>query len=251
MFTRFSRAGSTFPTSSSSQPARGSEYRTGSMWERGLDIIFPPVCAGCGRLGRWICSACWVQVKWLNKRDCPLCGIPTTEAHCRACGRPDGSLASIISVAEFDGVPREAVHALKFHGRHAIAGLMGRLMADQARGCRVGALCAVPLHKKRRTERGYDQSALLARTASRELGVPFRVRALERIRSTVQQSGLGREERNVNVRGAFRAREAFGGESVLLVDDVFTTGATLEAAASALLEAGAGTVIGLVFASAE
>lgn len=124
-------------------------------------------------------------------------------------------------------------------------------MAGAARELATDLVVPAPLHASRRRERGYDQAALLARAVSRELSLSCDANALKRTRRTKQQVSLGPEERRNNVVGAFTAVRPLRGETVLLVDDVYTTGATMDAAATALLEAGARTVIGVVFGYAE
>jgi len=159
-------------------------------------------------------------------------------------------LDRLVAVAEFDGPAREAVHTLKFNGRYAIAGVMARLMAEASKDVDVDVIVPVPLHRIRLRERGYDQSALLARSVARSLSRPSRPKALRRCRPTLQQASLPAHERRSNVAGAFEPRDKWSGEAILLVDDVTTTGATLDAAAAALRKAGAGQITGLVFALA-
>jgi ComF family protein len=156
-----------------------------------------------------------------------------------------------VAVAPFEDVVREAVHALKYEGRHAISSTMGKLMAGSCREFEAELVVPTPLHVSRRRERGYDQAALLARAIARELSLPHDLNALKRIRRTRQQVSLGPEERRNNVAGAFAAVRQLDAETVLLVDDVYTTGATMDAAASALLQSGARSVIGVVFGYAE
>ena len=121
-------------------------------------------------------------------------------------------------------------------------------MEDAARDVQADAITHVPLHRRRLRERGYDQSALLARSIARVGTRRHDHRALKRIRPTAQQASLHAEARRSNVAGAFESTRSWNGETIILVDDVSTTGATLDAAASALRKAGAGSVIGLVFA---
>jgi ComF family protein len=156
-----------------------------------------------------------------------------------------------VAVAPFEGVAREAVHALKYEGRHAISAMMGKLMAGMASELPAELVVSTPLHATRRRERGYDQAALLARAMSRQLGVSCDEKALKRTRRTRQQVSLGPEERRENVAGAFAAMHPFRGERILLVDDVYTTGATMGAAADALVERGAASVVGVVFGYAH
>lgn len=210
-------------------------YPQATVVERVLDQIFPPLCVGCSRMGRWICERCWGQVSWVGVAD-PV-AVPS-------------GLDGLIAVAQYDGVAREAVHALKFEGRHAISGMMGLLMARAVLGTDFDLISPVPLHRSRRRERGYDQAAMLAQRIATRLEKPCRRTLLRRTRKTQQQALLDGIKRQENVRGAFAARERLGGETVLLVDDVLTTGATMSAAAGAARAAGAGRVLGCVFARA-
>ena len=224
------------------------DYPPAALLERGLDLLFPPMCVGCRRVGRWICARCWPQVPWIVERKCFECGRTSPTVTCVRCSGASSSLDRLIAVALFEDVAREAVHALNFNGRHAIAGMMGRLMAAAATGVRADIVVPVPLHRSRRRERGYDQAVLLARSLARALDLEHRPEALTRTRRTAQQASLGAAERRSNVRGAFESRRRWSGEAVLLVDDVATTGATVDAAAEALKQAGAGEIVAIVFA---
>lgn len=216
--------------------ARLPDYPSPSLTERLLDEIFPPLCVGCRRVGRWICERCWPRVAWVAPND----HLP----------KPSG-VDAVVAVAEHEGIAREAVHALKFGERHAISAMMGRLMAGAALSHGVDIVVPVPLHPARRRERGYDQAAMLARHIARSLDKPCRKKALQRVRKTKQQVSLDGIHRHENVRGAFAPRERLQGETILLVDDVLTTGATMSAAAEAARDAGAGGIIACVFAWAR
>jgi predicted amidophosphoribosyltransferase len=122
---------------------------------------------------------------------------------CLHCSRQSGPLDDLIAVAHFEGIAREAVHVLKYHGRHAIAGLMGRLMAGVAREVEVDCVAPIPLHSTRLRERGYDQAALLARSVAHALALPHQGKALKRVRATRQQVTLDALARQANVAGAF------------------------------------------------
>ena len=225
-------------------------YPPPAFVERALDLIFPPVCVGCRRVGRWICQRCWQDAPWTIGQICGHCGRRSVTSLCPSCAGSHAALDSLLAVARFEGVGREAVHALKFHDRHAISGMMGRLMARAAEGVEADVVVPVPLHRRRLRERGYDQGAMLAQSAARALERPY-LPTLERMRPTRQQAALDAAARQANVAGAFRAKQPLEGSAVLLVDDVSTTGATLNAAAEALKDAGAGQITGLVFAWAE
>lgn len=187
---------------------------------------------------------------WMYDWTCGVCGRLSATALCESCQPISSPLVQLISVAAFDGPARDAIHAFKFHGLHAMSAVMGRLMASCTQTHQIDVVIHVPLHTSRRRERGYDQSSLLARSAARQLHIPWKSKALTRTRRTAQQARLSADKRAANVAGAFRATSAWHGEHVLLIDDVSTTGATLRAAAVALQSAGAGEITGLVFAKA-
>ena len=226
-------------------------YPPSTLWERALDLIFPPTCVGCRRVGRWICADCWLRVRWLPPARCRLCGRTWIADTCASCDGGADDLDSLTAVAVFDDVAREAVHALKYYGHHAISGTMGRTMAGVFTDFPVDKVSPVPLHRSRRRQRGYDQADLLARHVATALEVYYEPRTLTRVRNTKQQVGLEREARRRNVESAFQAGTPLDGETILLVDDVVTTGATMMAAAHAAKAAGAGTVHGLAFAAAQ
>jgi ComF family protein len=151
------------------------------------------------------------------------------------------------AAAEFEGPAREAVHALKYYGRHAIASTMARIMAQAVTGFPIDRVVPVSLHRSRLRERGYDQAELLARGVAGALDLRCEPDTLTRVRRTRQQTTLSADQRKRNVTGAFETREDVSGETVLLIDDVYTTGATMEAAASALRAAGADRVLAVTF----
>jgi len=147
-----------------------------------------------------------------------------------------------LTLGVYEGGLERAVRAFKFHGVRRLGGLFGRTLAAELTraGWQPDLLCPVPLHPLRRFRRGYNQSALVARTAAHALGLPYRP-MLNRVRRTEQQARLGKDARQHNVAGAFRS-QPLGGEHVLLVDDVVTSGATATECSLALFEAGASRV---------
>ncbi len=160
-------------------------------------------------------------------------------------------LSGARSAAHLSGPLREAVHSLKYEGVRALAGTLGQIVYDcwEAEPWTVDVIVPVPLHPQRRRERGYNQSALLARELARHTSLPVVEGALLRVTPTQPQVGLNAAERVENVRGAFRCGgDDLSEQRVLLVDDVLTTGATLRACAQALLEGGAQGVWGLTLA---
>lgn len=158
---------------------------------------------------------------------------------------------SIRSVALFEGRLRHAIHALKYQRMAALGEPLGEALARfwTQSPAPADVVVPVPLHSCRERERGYNQAALLAGPLGRAVGVPVRPHALQRVRATAAQVSLNAAERMANVAGAFRCNDpALRGANVLLIDDVCTTGATLEACADALLSAGARAVRGLTLA---
>jgi ComF family protein len=148
------------------------------------------------------------------------------------------------------GLARDMVHRLKYRNMRCLAPAMGALMAEHVRehGISADVIASVPLHPRRLRDRGYNQAHLLAQAVAEGLGLPIATDALARVRPTPQQIAAGRPDRRANVANAFLAAPDVGGLRILLVDDVCTTGATLEACADALRAAGAAKVAGLVFA---
>lgn len=219
-----------------------------------LDLLYPPRCPGCGRLGVLFCQACQARIEPLPVTGCRRCGDPATPAGlCAACRATPSSLDAIFSAAVFAPPLRDAIHDLKYNNGRALARPLGQQMvlAWRKRGLSADLIVPVPLHRSRVSERGYNQSALLARVLAAEVGVPIAERLLIRQRATAHQVGLSRAERAQNVAGAFSCLGEVAGKHVLLLDDVATTGATLEACASALRAAGASQVTGFTLARAR
>jgi len=197
-----------------------------------LDLLYPPRCVGCGRFGQWLCPDC---VNAAPRVRSP--GHITVD-------RELGGRMLVLSVGLHQGLFREAVHMLKYEGAKALAAPMAALMSEcwQGQDLSAGCIVPVPLHERRQRERGYNQSQLLARELGSTIGLPVLGGGLVRTRETANQVGLSLEERQANVRGAFRAGGKLRGARVLLLDDVCTSGATLAECARAVY-AGAGTCV--------
>jgi ComF family protein len=212
-----------------------------------LDAIFPKRCAGCGS-GPWpFCDRCRAELVPLGRPWCERCGAPSSSpvASCRHC--PPGSLAGARSAFLFDGPARRAVHRLKFSGWRPVAEALGAAMAVSW-DLPADGLTWVPLSRRRRADRGFDQAHALARVVARRLDLPL-LGLLSRVADAGQQARRGGVERRAAVRGAFAARGPSPGR-VVLVDDVLTTGATAAACAEALVGAGAREVFALTAARA-
>ena len=217
-----------------------------------LNLIYPPRCAVCHRGGSWLCSACQDNIEFIQPPICPSCGKPTsTPRLCLSCRMAPLQIDGIRAVGYLEGTLRTAIHRFKYSNIRTLATPLGQLMAQylSRNQLPVDIVVPVPLHAQRLKERGYNQAALLAREISKTLGLPLLENGLSRVRSTVPQVGLAARQRRDNVRGAFHcADRRLKNQRVLLIDDVCTTGATLEACGLALRETGVSSVWGLVLA---
>lgn len=218
-----------------------------------LDLLFPPRCVGCQREGEWFCAACRSQVEMIPLPICLRCGhhLPAGQS-CGFCHT--FRIDAIRSVAYFDGALREAIHQLKYGGACVLADPLGQMLAEYVRQNPMAAdlAVAVPLHPQRLRERGYNQSQLLAGYLAHQLHIPSSSSVLQRVRHTRSQVGLDGQERQANVAEAFAAEaDQVRGRNILLIDDVCTTGATLEACNAALKAAGARAVWALTLARAR
>ncbi len=232
--------------------------RPGWRWlrrclEAGVDLLFPPACAGCGRPGSEWCPECDARLARLRGRLCPQCGDPLPGHH--TCPRCRGSDLPLIarSYAWYREPLVRAVLQLKYRPDRKLARRMGGWLEEICRRERWQPDVVIPvaLSPQRQRQRGYNQAELVASALAGLLAVPLAVEGLVRTRETRSQVGLDASQRADNVRGAFRASPAWvEGRAVLLVDDLFTTGATLAACAEALRAAGAVQVFAATVARA-
>jgi ComF family protein len=226
-----------------------------------LDLALPPLCAACREPvdGAGLCPSCWSKLSFITRPYCERLGIPFAYD-------PGPGILSMEAIADppaynraraavrFDEISRALVHALKYGDRLDLAPIMGRWIGQAGGDVLAGAdaLVPVPLHWRRLWSRRFNQSAALAKIISAESGVEVTFAALKRVKATAQQVGLSRSQRAANVQGAFKVpndgKAAVAGRRLVLVDDVLTSGATVEGCARALLRAGAANVDVLVFA---
>lgn len=236
------------------------EFLQSSRWLASLlDLLYPPHCVACRCAGAWLCERCLDSIPTFVPPLCQHCGRPLpatrgpTQALCPICQQQHSPLQGVRSVGPHLAPLREAIHAFKYEGVRVLAGPLGQLLAHtwQQSSMPVDIVLPVPLHRARIRQRGYNQSLLLARAMGAEVGLLVREDALVRRRNTRAQVGLSPEQRRANVRDAFICPTSdMQGQRVLLIDDVLTTGATLESCAMALLQAGAREVWALTLTRA-
>jgi ComF family protein len=217
------------------------------------DFFFPQFCLGCGREGRVICPGCLAQLPRLDSPICPRCGLPPSGGSaCRDCSGLDLVIDGIRSPLVFDKLTREAIHQLKYQNIRILAISLASVLNDYLNQNPIPAdvLVPVPLHPCRLRERGYNQSKLLAHELSLLTNVPVDASSLRRVIHTTPQARTSSSiERHRNMLGAFKSSSGIAKyKRVLLIDDVCTSGATLNACAEALKAAGVASVWGLTVA---
>jgi ComF family protein len=221
-----------------------------------LNLLFPRWCIGCGKEGDCICAACRSSLTAITPPVCPRCGRPLSNSpvsgECPGCSGWQTMIDGVRAPFLFDGTIRDAIHQFKYRNLRALgselAGLMYHYLTDNPVPGDV--LVPVPLHEKRLRERGYNQSALLAHGLGSLSGVPVIENSLIRRKyASSQARSSNTKERHSNVAGAFVSRDGrLQGKHVILIDDVSTSGATLNTCAEVLKSAGAAAVWGLVIA---
>jgi ComF family protein len=231
------------------------KWRDYHLFWAAVDLVFPPSCVGCGQFGQRWCGSCLGSVERITDPICSTyCRPGSYPDKCRPCVENPPLYDAHRSWAVYAGAVREAVIRLKYKRDMALGETMGLQMALLLRrqGWQPDLVVPVPLGRARQRSRGYNQAASIARPLALELRLPLDTGALARVRETSSQVRLTALERVENVRGAFAGKtSSVSGRSVLLVDDVSTTGATLLACAAALREAGAREVFCLTAARAS
>lgn len=220
-----------------------------------VDFALPPRCAGCGAVTdapHRFCLDCWQSLTFLGDPCCARCGLPFeyesgVKAECGACLADPPAFDSVRAAVAYGEVARKVALRLKYSGRPGVAETLGHFMQRHVAGReREAILTPVPLHRWRIWTRGYNQSALVAAALARRTGLAVELDLVRRIKATPPLKGMGRKERALTVRGAFalteRAKAAVQGRSIILVDDVYTSGATAGACAKLLKRSGAAEV---------
>jgi ComF family protein len=216
-----------------------------------IGLIFPKICLSCGANGFSLCPRCQNKIKILKIDTCIYCGkISPRGKICQNC-KGKSSLTGVIVAAKYSGIIKKSIHQLKYDGNTELLQPLGKILIKKFSDSRIsGQIIAtsVPLHLTRKNTRGFNQSELLGKYMAKEVGVRYE-ELLKRIKSTESQIKFHRYERIDNLKGAFKAEtKNLSGKKIILVDDVCTSGATLEACAKELRRAGAREVWGLVLA---
>ena len=232
---------------------------------RGLRILYPPHCPCCEGLlapdeyESGFCGACKKEIRRVREPVCKVCGKPLKDPcaeTCRDCRTIRHLFIQSKSVYLYTGGMKTAMYGLKYGNRRDYARIFAKAMAEACgiwiRQKRIDLILPVPMHRGKRNERGYDQAALLAKTLSQETGIPFSGDMLIRIRRTRPMKELNGQERRKNLKNAFKmARSGVKSKRVLIVDDIFTTGSTMDACAEVLIKGGAEAVFGMTVVVGE
>jgi ComF family protein len=214
-----------------------------------LELFFPARCSVCNQIGTFLCDNCTAEIIFIKEQTCPKCNkINFTGEYCRKC-RHGKSLRGVSAATYFrDENIKTIIHELKYKGYFAIAPTLAEKMVACAPKIKIDFVAFVPASRKRLKKRGYNQAKELAKNLSKMLEAPL-LEELIKVKETKSQVGLRKKEREKNLLGAFEYRgPELSGKKILLIDDVKTTGTTLEACAKELKKSGAKTVWGLVFA---
>lgn len=229
----------------------------GGFFSEIWDALFPPLCIACGELlpgaDEVFCTKCRLFVQYLDRSHCPVCGAaypdsPAADHLCGRCLRQKPRFDTARAVCAYEGIVLDAIHKFKYGRNLTVGAALARLLAGfKFAGMDVASfdlILPVPLHIRRLRQRGFNQSLILARALAKKNKLALDFSTLKRKNPTRSQTGLDKKERGSNVRGAFRvfSPQKLKGKNVLIVDDVYTTGATLNECAKTLKKAGAAMV---------
>lgn len=223
-----------------------------SLWAA-LDLIFPPVCGGCRRRGSRWCADCQARIQVLSGVLCDVCGLPQEKSGiCETCLKNKPHFHALRAWTVFEEPVQSALHKLKYRRDISLGEAIAFQMIPFVKtlNWQMDMIVPVPLGRQRIKERGYNQVAMIAKPLAMALEVRYAPNELVRTKETRSQVGLSRAERRSNVRGVFQAGKGVKGRTILIMDDVSTTGSTLSAGAEALYSAGAETVYAFTVARA-
>jgi ComF family protein len=231
------------------------------------NLVFPPACPLCKTiLGRndkdlIVCPSCQKEVRLVRPPVCPHCGLPVPAEDgagylCGPCLQERRYFEIHRTSGLYEGALKEAIHRFKYEGVFPLVRFFGDLLQPTLRTLSqdypMDVMVPVPLHIRRLRERGFNQVLLLVKELNKRFGIPYGERILKKVKDTPLQSALKKKERRKNLRGAFEVQDqaAIAGKAIVLVDDVYTTGATVNECSRALLKAGAARVAVLTVARA-
>lgn len=213
-----------------------------------LEYLFPPICHVCHNelaVDNLLCGHCSEQLKDLPGPRCFSCGFTndTVLDVCQQCLSEDRLWDRGFTASRFKGIVRKMIHMFKYSGETPVAEVLASMMSKELIGIDVDCVTAVPSHWFKKMYRGYNQAEILAETVSRRIDSPY-IELLKRVRWTKPQAGLGKSARSNNIKQVFsvQKKEFIEGRTILLVDDVLTTGSTLNACTKELKAAGAAKV---------
>jgi len=223
-----------------------------SIWNA-LDLLFPPACGGCGKIGSRWCAECQQRVKILSGTLCEICGLPLDKAGiCDTCRADRPYFRALRAWAVFENPVQTALHKLKYRRDISMGDSLASHMLSFVRELNwpIDMIVPIPLGQERRKERGYNQVGMIAKPLAMALDVKYAPNELMRRKETRTQVGLTKTERKENVHGAFQAGTGVREKTILVMDDVSTTGSTLSSSAEALYSSGAKDVYALTVARA-
>ena len=218
-----------------------------------LDLIFPPICGGCGKPGSCWCVECQNRVRQLNGTLCEICGLPQDKPGiCGTCLVERPHFLALRAWVVYSDPIQPALHGLKYRRNISMGDAFAYHMAPFVKSLnwQIDLVIPIPLGRQRLKERGYNQVGMIAQPLALAMGMRYAPNGLVRRKETRSQVGLTKNERKENVQNAFEAGVGIKGKSILILDDVSTTGSTLSAGAEVLYSAGARDVYALTVARA-
>lgn len=224
------------------------------MLAKPLDVLFPPVCLHCRtriyEQDMWLCGDCTDKLSYLPELHCPVCGYPEVDAECWNCAENHYVFTQALSVFLYEGAAKTLVHELKYTGFTGIgkwfANELYKLALQARQFTQVDYITAIPLHRVRKRERGFNQSELIGRALAKQLNLVYTDELIKRKSNTVSQTLLDAGKRKSNLSQAFGIGKLSPiDKDILLIDDVFTTGTTVNEAARLLRSAGANKIYSL------
>ncbi len=230
------------------------QYNIHHYFWKFIDLLYPPICAGCEADGSRWCEDCHSSVEKIQHPFCEYCHQPISSGRiCSTCKTNEPAFQRLRSWGIYQEPLRSAIHRLKYDRDISLGDVFSIFMVEsiQKNKWKVDLVVPVPLNKQRLRARGYNQAAILARPLAFLLNVPFSTNSLKRVKNTVSQVGLSLQDRLENVDSAFQANpKRVQDRTILVIDDVCTSGATINACSKSLIDAGAKDVYGYTLARA-